>query len=438
MKKNRILSTVLAAALCTFLTACGGSAGGNSGSNGSDNSANSNNTDNSNNNALSVSIWDNNQLPGLKSIMDDFTEKTGIAVEIQVVPWDQYWTLLEAGAQGGTLPDVFWMHSNYSQMFMRNDMLLDLTNRIDQSDMIDPENYYQDILGLYQYDGKTYAIPKDYDTIALWYNKTMFDEAGISYPDETWTWDTFAEAAAKLTDKDNSQYGFASPASYNQDGYYNIIYDMGGHIVKEDKSASGWDSPETISAMNWWYDNLVNVCMPTQQMMGENTTDVLFGSGRSAMTFQGSWMVKALTENEYIAANADVTVLPMADDGTRKTIYNGLGWAAAAGNPNVENAWKLLEYLGSEEAQRKQAENGVTMSAYIGTSDSWVNCAPDFNLQAYLDMTKDMVIRPYTANTKIWEDYSQQVMVRAYTGEITMEEACKDIANYMNEKIAEE
>lgn len=438
MKKNRILSTVLAAALCTSLAACGGSAGGNSGSNGSNNSANSNNADNSNNNTLSVSIWDNNQLPGLKSIMDDFTEKTGIAVEIQVVPWDQYWTLLEAGAQGGTLPDVFWMHSNYSQMFMRNDMLLDLTDRIAQSDVIDPENYYQDILELYQYDDKTYAIPKDYDTIALWYNKTMFDEAGISYPDETWTWDTFAEAAAKLTEKNNSQYGFASPASYNQDGYYSMIYDMGGYIVNEDKSASGWDSPETIAAMNWWYDNLVNVCMPTQQMMGENTTDVLFSSGRSAMTFQGSWMVKALTENEYIAANADVAVLPMADDGTRKTIYNGLGWAAAAENPNVENAWKLLEYLGSEEAQRKQAESGVTMSAYMGTSDNWVNCAPDFNLQAYLDMTKDMVIRPYTANTKIWEDYSQQVMVRAYTGEITMEEACRDIANYMNKKIAEE
>ena len=78
------------------------------------------------------------------------------------------------------------------------------------------------------------------------------------------------------------------------------------------------------------------------------------------------------------------------------------------------------------------------MSAYMGTSDNWVNCAPQFNLQAYLDMTKDMVIRPYTASTKVWEDYSQQVMVRAYTAEITMEEACKEIAAFMNTQIAEE
>lgn len=109
MKKNRVLSTILAAALCTSLAACGGSTGGNS-----ENADNSNTSGNSKSNTLSVSIWDNNQLAGLKSIMDDFTKETGIAVEIQVVPWDQYWTLLEAGAQGGTLPDVFWMHSNYS------------------------------------------------------------------------------------------------------------------------------------------------------------------------------------------------------------------------------------------------------------------------------------------------------------------------------------
>ena len=68
--------------------------------------------------------------------------------------------------------------------------------------------------------------------------------------------------------------------------------------VNDDKTASGWDAPETIEAMKWWYDNLVTVSMPSQEMMGENTADVLFSSGRSAMTFQGSWMVKALTDNE--------------------------------------------------------------------------------------------------------------------------------------------
>lgn len=387
---KRYVALLAAGAMGLSLTACGGSGKGKEAEGG----------------ALTVSIWDNNQLAGITELTADFTEQTGIAVEVQVVPWDQYWTLLEAGAQGGTLPDVFWMHSNYSQKFMSNDMLLDLTDRV-----------------------------ADSDTIGFWYNKTMFDEAGIAYPDESWTWDTLAETAAKLTKEDGSQYGFASPASYNQDGYYNLIYSMGGSVLNEDKTKSGWDLPETIKAMEWWHDNLVTKVMPTQQVMGETSSDVLFGSGKAAMVMQGSWMVAAFKDNEYVDANCDVAVLPKAQDGTRVSIYNGLGWAAAADGPRTEEAWKLLEFLGSEEAQKKQAELGVTMSAFKGTSDTWVNCAPEFHLQAFLDMSDNMVIRPYTRNTKVWEDYSQETMVKAYTGEMTMKEVCEEIARFMNEEL---
>ena len=319
MRKRTVLSAA-SLTMCLALTACGGSGsqsqGGDSGK------------------PLTVAIWDNNQLPGLKEIIGDFTTETGIEVEIQMVPWDQYWTLLEAGAQGGDLPDVFWMHSNYSQKFMSNDILLDLTDKVPQSSTVDMANYYQDIAELYQYDGKIYGIPKDYDTIGLWYNKTMFDEAGISYPDETWTWDTFAEAAEKLTKADGSQYGFTSPASFNQDGYYNLIYSMGGSVLSEDKTKSMWNSEETVAAMNWWYDNLVTKAMPTQQVMAENTPDVMLGSGKAAMVFEGSWMIAAMKGNEYIVSNCDVAVLPKAEDGTRISIYNGLGWSAAA-----DTAW---------------------------------------------------------------------------------------------------
>lgn len=427
MRTKKLLATALAGMMAFSLMACGG----NSGSNGE-----TGKTDSSK--PLTVAIWDNTQQPGIEKMLSEFTEQTGIKTELQVVPWNEYWTLLESGATGGEMPDVFWMHSNESQKYMANDILLDLTDKIAQSDVIDLGNYYEDITQLYQLDGKTYAIPKDYDTIGLWYNKTMFDEAGIDYPDETWTWDTLAEAAKKLTDKDKGQYGFVSAAANNQDGYYNLIYDYGSEVISEDKTKSGWDNPKTIEAMNWWYDNLVSTVMPPQSVMAENASDILLQSGKAAMVMQGSWMVNAFKQNEYSAENCDVAVLPMTKDGVRKSIYNGLGWAAAASTENPEGAWQLLEYLGSESVQKEQADLGVTMSAYKGTSDSWVNCAPDFHLQSYLDMTEDMVIRPYSKSTKIWEDYSQETMVKAYEGEMTMEEACKNIAAYMNEKLGEE
>ncbi len=180
MNGKQTAALILAGSMCLTLAACGGKtqkdgaegSGGGSGSTGS----------------VTVAIWDNAQLAGLKEIMGDFTSETGIPVEIQVVTWDQYWTLLEAGAQGGSMPDVFWMHSNYSQKFMSNDILLDLTDRIGGSEMIELSNYYQDIVGLYQYDGKTYAIrchayAGGYGGISggcvIWFRKSGHDYAGL-------------------------------------------------------------------------------------------------------------------------------------------------------------------------------------------------------------------------------------------------------------------
>lgn len=300
MKMKKTAALILAGTMAFSMSACGGGSQGNSGNSAQGSAGGS---------SVTVAIWDNAQLPGLKEIMGDFTKESGISVDIQVVPWDQYWTLLEAGAQGGDMPDVFWMHSNYSQKFMSNDILLDLTDRIAGSEVINLDNYYKDITELYQLDGKTYAIPKDYDTIGLWYNKEMFDAAGISYPDETWTWETMAEAAEKLTNKEKGQYGFASPAANNQDGYYNLIYTMGGSILNEDKTKSNWDSPETIAAMQWWMDNLVTKSMPTQEVMAESAADVLLSSGKAAMIMQGSWMVAAFKGNEYTDEHCDVAVL---------------------------------------------------------------------------------------------------------------------------------
>ena len=77
---------------------------------------------------LTVAIWDNGQKAGLQEIMDEFTKETGIKTELQVVEWSSYWTLLEAGASGGDMPDVFWMHSNEAVRYMSNDILLDLTD----------------------------------------------------------------------------------------------------------------------------------------------------------------------------------------------------------------------------------------------------------------------------------------------------------------------
>ncbi len=437
--KKKLLSTALAGIMVMSLAACGGG-GGNSGGGSADggDAAGGASSGGDKGGTITVAIWDNGQKAGLDQIIADYTAATGNKAEIQVITWDQYWTLLEAGASGGDMPDVFWMHSNEVQKYMENDILMDLTDRIASSEKLEMDKFPEDIKNLYSWNGKTYAIPKDVDTIALFYNKTMFDEAGLSYPDDSWTWDDFYDAAVKLTKEDGSQYGTAMNPSNEQDGWMNIIYSMGGKVLADDKKASGFDDPNTIKAMEF-VQKLVDNVMPPATVMAETGTDVLLGSGKIAMLSQGSWMVPQFKEHEYISANCDVAVLPKdPTTGNRVSLYNGLGWVVSAKTKNPDAAWQLVEWFGTKDMQLKQAQLGVTMAAYDGVSDEWKNNTDKFDLQPFLDMRENIVFRPSTRATLTWWNPMCETFKEAWNGNMPMADACAQVTQQMNEAISAE
>lgn len=347
--------------------------------------------------------------------------------------------MLEASATGGALPDVFWMHSNEFAKYASNGMLLDVTSKASSSKIMDISKHPKEIVNLYTWNKKLYAIPKDIDTIALWYNKTMFDQAGLAYPDASWTWDTFRAAAKKLTKADGSQYGFTLKTSNNQAGWYNIVYDMGGEIISADKKKSGFDKPGTIKAIECVTSLISDGSMPPYAVISENGEETLFESGKVAMVTMGSWMLPDLCNNDYVKQHGDIAVLPKdAVTGRRISIYNGLGWAAASNTKNKEAAWALMEYLASKEAQQKQSDLGIVISSYEGTTKNWVSAYPKFNLKAYLDMTNDMVIRPYSNATVKWENMVSEKLVDVWTRAKSPVDVCKDITKLMNTYLAEE
>lgn len=431
--KKRLIGWALLSAMLAGLVGCGQTSADQDAAN-SDASQSGGSGD-----VITVAMWDSPQEPGFTEILAKFTEETGIETRIEVTPWDQYWTMLEAAATGGSMPDVFIMHSNEIAKYAENDMLLDLTDYIAQSDKIDMSKYPQDIVSLYQNeDGAQLGIPKDIDTVALWYNKTMFDEAGLAYPDDTWTWEDVAAAAQKLTKDDGSQYGFAVSPDNDQGGYYNIIYDYGGYVLSDDQQTSGFDQQGTIDGLTVLMDMEKNGYMPPYTTLVENGDCTLFMSGQVAMTLQGSWKVNDLTNNDYVKENCDVVIKPMGPNNVRTTIYNGVAWAAPANSDDPETAWKVIEYLGSQEAQQMQSDLGVMMSAWEGTSDNWINAHPEFNLQAYLDVMDDtMVIFPHSRRTVNWANMIKEEIGAGFTGEKTPEETCKNIAEQMNQILEE-
>jgi multiple sugar transport system substrate-binding protein len=366
---------------------------------------------------LQVNIWDNNQLAGLQQIADEWTETSGVKVNINVVDWDNYWTLLEAGASGGEMPDVFWMHSNTAQMYMENDLLLNLDAFIEADSAIDMSNYYEGITNLYNSNGTQYAIPKDHDTIALLYNKALFDKYGVDYPTDEWTWEDLYEAAKKITEagKADGVYGMAMNTSNNQDGWYNLIYDYGAQVITDDHKGTTIGSDEGKEAMEM-VRQILTVSAP-QTVVAETGTDSMFMSGLTAMITQGSWLINSF----YTAENSSDyawAMLPYADtngngtcdEGERYSAYNGLGWAASKSTSDPNAAWGLISYFCSETGQKEQAELGVTMGGMLGVSDAFADAFPGMDVSAFIRAEEegDLFFRPYTRKTTVWEDKIQQ------------------------------
>ena len=223
----------------------------------------------------------------------------------------------------------------------------------------------------------------------------------------------------------------------DQESWYGTIYANGGYVISDDKKKSGFDDPKTLEACKYIEDIINDKSMPEYQVMADNETVALQEAGTVAMTFQGSWMVSELGVNDYLKEHIAIAPLPKGEKGA-VSMCNGLAWSASAGGEHTEEAWKLIEYLGTKEAQEKQAELGVTMSAYEGTSDAWVKSMDGYDLQPYLDMRENAVLYPYSKNTQVWYQMILEKMVDAWDGAKPMEEVCKDIAQDMNQKLAEE
>ena len=365
---------------------------------------------------INVNIWDSNQQAGLQEIADDWTKISGVPVKIEVVNWDSYWTLLAAGAQGGEMPDVFWTHSNTVQMYMDNDLLLKLNDYI-AKDGVDMNLYYEDIVKLYtRADGNIYALPKDHDTIALLYNKAIFDKYGVEYPTDDWTWEDMYAAAQKIQEGGAADgvYGMAMNTSNNQDGWYNLVYDYGGKVITDDHKGTTIGSDEGKAGMEM-VRKLLTAGAP-QSVVAETGTDSLFQSDKVGMITQGSWMInsfyKAEHHDDYAWAclpYADVNGNGQCDDGERWSCYNGLGWAAAYNTQHPDECASLIEYFCSVDAQKKQAELGVTMAGIKGISDEFANAFPGMDVSAFTKAESfKLYFRPYTRNTVAWEDPIQQ------------------------------
>jgi multiple sugar transport system substrate-binding protein len=367
---------------------------------------------------ITFAFWDTNQEPGMKAVAEAYmAAHPDVKIDIQVTPWAEYWTKLEASAMGGAMPDVFWMHSNQFFKYVTANTLLPLDFEYDYTP------YPAGVTALYTYNDVHYAVPKDYDTIALVYNKEIFDNAGIAYPDSTWTWDTLLETAKKLTDTEKGIYGFGAPND-RQSGYLNLIYQNEGFAFENGKS--GYDLPATQEAIKWWVDlQKDSGVSPSQESFVDMGVDDQMQAGKLAMCFTGSWMMSAYTNNELFKDKFDLAVLPQGK--TRASIYNGLGYAGAATTKYPEIVKDFIKFCGTEEANKLQAENKAAIPAYAGTEHYFTDNFTTINIACYPEMISYGVQYPFSPNKSLWESQEEELMNEVYAGNKTVEDACNEL-----------
>lgn len=378
---------------------------------------------------ITYGFWDKKQVPAIEEIIKLFNEKNpDIKVKTELTPYAQYFQKLETAATGGALPDVLWMNGPHVVQYAKGKVILPLSDMA-KKDNYSFDNYPKSLIDLYTVDDEVYGIPKDFDTTGLWYNKKIFDEAGVPYPDDTWDWNKLKEVATKLTNKDKGIWGYAALMG-NQGGYYDFIWQNGGHIISEDGKSVGFDQPEAIEALKYNISFIEDGLSPTQAQMTETAASELFSSGKIAMMFDGPWMVPEYKKNPDL----NVAVVPKGKQ--RAVAIHGLSNVIAANTKHKDAAWKFVQFLGSKDAAEVYAKTGTVIPAYNGTQDAWLQSVPNLNLKAFIDGVDYSVPLPSVENTgEIWQ-YETDILKKAWSEEESVEDAVKELTKKANEALS--
>lgn len=385
---------------------------------------------------IHYAYWQENLGTYLEECKAIFEEANpGVTIVLEPTAWGEYWTKLETAATGGSVADVFQMNGVNIYKYADAGIILPLDDKIAASGT-DMSKFPEAMNNIYNVDGVQYGVPIDWDTIGLWYNKELFDAAGVAYPTDSWTWDDLVAAAEKLTDPSKEVYGIAAGYS-DQGGFFNTVAAAGGYIISEDGKTCGFDQEATVAGIKCWTDLMAAGYSPSQASLTENAEYVQFMSGKVAMIFAGDWFAATFADpTAGFADKCDVAFLPTIN-GNRATVIHGKANCVSASTESPDAAWAWVNYLASAEANEKLGNSGVAIPAHLDYSDLFFASYPQYNMAIFSQEAAECAYAyPASRGFNEWADVVWNELVPAYSLETSTEEACANIATQMNEILA--
>ena len=363
----------------------------------------------------------------LQTIVDAFEEENpDITVEVTTLPYADYGTALQTDLAAGTVSDVFDIeYANYAQ-YQANGVLAELP-------VEDPDAYRQSVLEAYQTDGVQYALPSSFSTVVLFYNRDLFDAAGLEYPTTDWTWAEEQAAAEQLTDTGAGVWGDHQPVSFYE--FYKVLAQNGGDFLNGDGTEAAFNSPEGVEAAEWLVGKSGTV-MPTIEE-GQGTPDFdtkLFTDGKLGMLHTGIWMFGAFADLPF---GWDIAVEPGNAQQASALFSNAIG--VSAGSEHVDAAAKFAEFLTSSDVMvETRLDAGWELPA-VSDEDalaSYLELGDPENRQAVFDSLENVALPPVVAEgQQEMQDIMTEELVEAQSGRKSVADALASAEERINAAI---
>lgn len=372
---------------------------------------------------LTLAGWSSNPAEdaALRAALDLFEEQNpGVSVEF--IPSPDHTLTMQTAFASGDYADVFYIDSSRLPDWAAAGVVA----AADQN-LADVEGYYPSLIEVFTIDGTLYCPPKDFSTMALQYNKDLFDAAGVEYPTADWTWDDMRAAAETIGASNPDVVGLVTPP--NLERWLPFLYQAGGALFDAEGNFT-FDSDATREALEL-YVGMVNdgIAGPPSQV-DAGWGGEAFGEGRTAMAMEGNWVIQFLLEN-YPELNWGVTELPAGPAG-KATMAFTVCYGVGVDSDHPEESWALVNFLTGAEGALFVAESSFgpmparpeVADAYLET---WVSRAENtmFNpedVQAFVDGADYAYRWQLPVGFQQFADAFNAALQQGFDGQVTVED----------------
>ncbi len=362
-----------------------------------------------------------------------------ISIKLQHTPYRGYVDKLLTRIAGHAAPDIICTEVDLFVTFQTKDVLLGLNDYIKDDPEFNAKLFYPEIINRFTVGGNLYAIPRDTAPFAcVYYNKKLFDEAGVPYPKDDWTLNDMLEKARKLTKFDSEgraiQYGFYAWA------WQNFVYAFGGSLVDDVRSPAKCrlDSKESLEGLQF-YSDLINKhkVHPSAVAMTNLAMGVqgMFTTGRLAMFSSGIWETPGLRKASEL--NWDVAMFPKGPNGIRGFGTGGSGYCILKTSKHPKEAYRVIKALTGPDAQTMLADTGLAQPSMIAIAEGphWIGGdLPPKNKQMLNEAMKYVIYEPFSpAWREAKELYMNPELDLLFLGKKTARESVESFIKKINE-----